>query len=430
MRFMTDTFDSLLISVQNQASRARHAQRVLERMTTEQKNTVLAALCDGLDAHADQIEQANADDMQAARAEGMSEGLLDRLLFTAQRVHASVQGLRTVIGLSDPVGEVVHGITMDNGMRLVQSRVPLGVVGMIYEARPNVTVDVIGLCLKSGNAVIVRGGHAAERTNAAILEIVHHVLEEQGLSADVVSSVNRYGREGAQALMKARGYVDLLVPRGSARLIQYVSENATVPVIETGAGNVHIFVDKSADFAKALPILVNAKTQRVGVCNAAEKLLVHADVAAEFLPQVAEVLKEFNVTLRADERAYNILSAAGYEPQQATPEDWDTEYLDYILGIHVVDSLSEAVAHINAHSTGHTEAIISEDYSQIEEFTRTVSSAVVMVNASTRFTDGGMFGFGAELGISTQKMHVREPMGLTALTTTHWVGYGTGQVRA
>lgn len=324
----------------------------------------------------------------------------------------------------------MHGITMENGMRLVQSRVPMGVVGMIYEARPNVTVDVIGLCLKSGNAVIVRGGHAAERTNAATIAIVQEVLEEQGISADAVSSVDSYGREGAQALMKARGYVDLLVPRGSAGLIQYVSNNATVPVIETGAGNVHIYIDSSADFAKALPILVNAKTQRVGVCNAAEKLLVHADVAADFLPAAAQVLEEFNVSLRADQRAFEILTAAGYEAQHATDEDWDTEYLDYILGIHVVDSVQEAVAHINAHSTGHTEAIMSEDYSIIEQFTRTVNSAVIMVNASTRFTDGGMFGFGAELGISTQKMHVRGPMGLKELTTTHWVGYGTGQVRA
>lgn len=417
-------------AVQDLATRARKAQRALDTMTTHQKNTVLAAVCDALDAQAERIEQANALDMQAARAEGMSEGLLDRLLFDAQRVHASVEGLRTVIALPDPVGEVVHGITMENGMRLVQSRVPMGVVGMIYEARPNVTVDVIGLCLKSGNAVIVRGGHAAERTNAATIAIVQEVLEEQGISADAVSSVDSYGREGAQALMKARGYVDLLVPRGSAGLIQYVSNNATVPVIETGAGNVHIYIDSGADFAKALPILVNAKTQRVGVCNAAEKLLVHADVAADFLPAAAQVLKEFNVSLRADQRAFEILTVAGYEAQHATDEDWDTEYLDYILGIHVVDSVQEAVAHINAHSTGHTEAIMSEDYSIIEQFTRTVNSAVIMVNASTRFTDGGMFGFGAELGISTQKMHVRGPMGLKELTTTHWVGYGTGQVRA
>ena len=417
-------------AVQDLATRARKAQRALDTMTTHQKNTVLAAVCDALDAQAERIEQANALDMQAARAEGMSEGLLDRLLFNAQRVHASVEGLRTVIALPDPVGEVVHGITMENGMRLVQSRVPMGVVGMIYEARPNVTVDVIGLCLKSGNAVIVRGGHAAERTNAATIAIVQEVLEEQGIIADAVSSVDSYGREGAQALMKARGYVDLLVPRGGAGLIQYVSNNATVPVIETGAGNVHIYIDSSADFAKALPILVNAKTQRVGVCNAAEKLLVHADVAADFLPAAAQVLKEFNVSLRADQRAFEILTAAGYEAQHATDEDWDTEYLDYILGIHVVDSVQEAVAHINAHSTGHTEAIMSEDYSIIEQFTRTVNSAVIMVNASTRFTDGGMFGFGAELGISTQKMHVRGPMGLKELTTTHWVGYGTGQVRA
>ncbi|WP_018143016.1 glutamate-5-semialdehyde dehydrogenase [Alloscardovia criceti] len=422
---MTDTMQS----VQSQALAARAAQRVLEKMTTKQKNALLLSISDALVAHAQEIEDANAQDMQAARAEGMSAGLLDRLLFNADRVRSSAEGMRKVAELPDPVGEVVRGIDMDNGMRLIQSRVPMGVVGMIYEARPNVTVDVVALALKSGNAVIIRGGHAAEKTNAATLRVISEALKSHNVDDALVSSVDAFGREGAQAMMQARGYIDLLVPRGSARLIQYIADNAKVPVIETGAGNVHIYIDESADFTKALPIIINSKTQRVGTCNTAEKLIVHSAVAQAFLPLVAESLKEFNVRLRADERAYDIIHSAGFEVEHAEDEDWDTEYLDYILGIRVVDSLEEATAHINAHSTKHTEAIVSENYSAIEEFTRNVDSAVLMVNASTRFTDGGQFGFGAELGISTQKMHARGPMGLQALTTTHWVGYGTGQVR-
>lgn len=416
-------------SIQEQARRARLAQRTLETMSTQRKNALLAAVCDALDERAEEIARANETDMNAARAEGMSEGLLDRLLFTVDRIHASVKGMRSIIALPDPVGEVVRGTQMDNGMRLIQSRVPMGVVAMIYEARPNVTVDVIALTLKSGNAVIVRGGHAAEHTNNATLTIVRETLESNGVSADLVMSVDEFGREGAQALMKARGFIDVLVPRGSAQLIRYVSENATVPIIETGAGNVHIYVDQAADFAKALPIIVNSKTQRIGVCNAAEKLIVHEKIAPEFLPLVAQALSEFHVELRADERAYGILEQAGFSPVHAHDEDWDTEYLDYIMGVKVVDSEEEAIEHINAHSTYHTEAIVSEDYSAVEEFTRNIASAVIMVNASTRFTDGSQFGFGAELGISTQKMHARGPMGLRELTTTHWVGYGTGQVR-
>ncbi|TCD53562.1 glutamate-5-semialdehyde dehydrogenase [Alloscardovia theropitheci] len=421
--------NEVLQSVQNQASRARVAQKKLEKMSTDEKDALLQAVCDELEKRADEIEIANAIDMSAARAEGMSQGLLDRLLFNKQRVLASVQGMRAVIALPDPVGQVVRGINMDNGMRLIQSRVPMGVVAMIYEARPNVTLDVIALALKSGNAIIVRGGHAAIETNAATLRIVHDALHDQGMNPDIVSSVDEFGREGAQAMMKARGFIDLLVPRGSASLIQYVADNATVPIIETGAGNVHIYVDESADFTQAIPIIINSKTQRIGVCNAAEKLLVHEAVAQEFLPLVAKALEEFDVELRTDERAYTILSEAGFTPLQADDEDWDTEYLDYILGVRVVRDMQEAIDHINTHSTHHTEAIISQNYEAIEEFTRSIDSAVIMVNASTRFTDGSQFGFGAELGISTQKMHARGPMGLQELTTTHWVGYGTGQVR-
>ena len=302
----------------------------------------------------------------------------------------------------------------------------------IYEARPNVTVDVASLCLKSGNAAILRGGHAAERTNAATLRIIRDAIASHGFDQTLVNTVDDYGRQGATAMMEARGHIDVLIPRGGAGLIQAVVRNSKVPVIETGAGNVHIYVDRSGDLNKAIPIILNAKTQRVGVCNAAEKLLVHRDVAEAFLPLAAQALAEANVVLRADERAYGIIDAAnidGIDLEQADEQDWDTEYLALKMGVKVVDSLDEAIGHINMHSTGHTESIIAEDYSAIERFTRLVDSAVVMVNASTRFTDGGVFGFGAELGISTQKMHARGPMGLQEMTTTKWIGYGTGQVR-
>lgn len=335
--------------------------------------------------------------------------------------------------LPDPVGEIVRGYNLPNGLRLTQTRVPMGVIGMIYEARPNVTVDVASLCLKSGNAALLRGGHAAERTNAATLGVIAPVLEAHGFKSALVQSVDQYGRAGATAMMEARGHIDVLVPRGGAGLIQAVVRNSKVPVIETGAGNVHIYIDKSGDLAKAIPIIINAKTQRVGVCNAAEKLLVHKDVAAEFLPQIAAALAEANVVLQTDTTSYGIISGAaieGLDLNHAAEEDWDTEYLALKMGIKVVSDLDAAIDHINTHSTGHTESIIAEDYAAIEEFTKRIDSAVVMVNASTRFTDGGVFGFGAELGISTQKMHARGPMGLREMTTTKWIGYGTGQVRA
>lgn len=422
--------NAIFDAVCQQASRARTAQRQLAHLNTKQKNDLLYALADAIDESAGDIAAANERDIAAAQDEGMSAGLIDRLLFTVDRVYASTEGMREVAQLPDPVGTVVRGHTMDNGMRLVQSRIPLGVVGMIYEARPNVTLDVIALCIKSGNAVIVRGGHAAKKTNAATLSAVSKALQVWGISPDLVSSVDAYGRDGAQALMNARGYIDLLVPRGSAKLIDYVTQNAKVPIIETGAGNVHIYVDKAADLEKVVPIVVNAKTQRVGVCNAAEKLLVHHDVANEILPRIAAALEPYHVQLHCDDCAFEILAQSHHSPVHIADEEWDREYLDYILGIRVVDDIDQAIEHINAHSTGHTESIISEDYSATEKFAQEVDSAVIMINASTRFTDGGQFGFGAELGISTQKMHARGPMGLEELTTTHWVGYGTGQVRA
>ncbi|RYQ64858.1 gamma-glutamyl phosphate reductase [Bifidobacterium pseudolongum subsp. globosum] len=415
------------------ADRAAEAQRALAKSTTDVKNGLLAAIADALDARADEIAAANALDMSQAFDEGMDAGKLDRLKFDVPRIAASAQDMRHVATLPDPVGQVVRGFEAPNGLRLQQVRVPMGVIGMIYEARPNVTVDVVSLCIKSGNAALLRGGHAAERTNAATLAIVKDVLAELHFDAALVDTVDPYGREGATALMEARGHVDLLVPRGSARLIQAVVRNSKVPVIETGAGNVHIYVDRSADLTKAIPILLNAKTQRVGVCNAAEKLIVHRDVAEAFLPMAAQALANAHVAIHADEVSYRIIGEANIrdiELLEADASDWGTEYLALEIGVRVVDSIDDAIAHINTYSTHHTESILAEDYGAVERFTKDIDSAVVMVNASTRFTDGGVFGFGAELGISTQKMHARGPMGLQEMTTTKWIGYGTGQVRA
>ena len=422
----------VLSAVCSLADRAAQAQTTLAAMTTQQKDVILTDIADALIVNSEIIAAANEVDMETARHDGMSQGKLDRLRFDVERVAVAADGVRHVVSLPDPVHEVVRGYSLPNGMRLTQTRVPLGVLGMIYEARPNVTVDVAALCLKSGNAAILRGGHAAAHTNQATTQVIRDVLKSDGVDPAAVTSVDRFGRQGAEAMMLARGHIDVLVPRGGAGLINEVVQRSRVPVIETGAGNVHIYVDRSADLDEAIPIIINAKTQRVGVCNAAEKLLVHRAVADAFLPVVAQALTNAGVELRADERAYDIISGAHIRDLallHAEPEDWDTEYQDLIMGIKVVGSLDDAIEHINAHSTGHTDAIVSEDYSAIEEFTARVDSAVVMVNASTRFTDGGIFGFGAELGISTQKLHARGPMGLQEMTTTKWVGYGTGQVR-
>ena len=436
-------FPDILQAVCARADAAAAAQQTLAQAVTEQKNTLLNALAEALEHDAEAIAAANAADMAAARAAGMSAGKLDRLLFDVPRVHAAAEGVRHVATLPDPVGEIVRGSTLPNGLQLRQVRVPIGVIGMIYEARPNVTVDVVSLCLKSGNAVILRGGHAASQTNAATLQVVSRVLAEHGFDPALAATVDDFGRDGATAMMEARGHIDVLVPRGGRGLIRAVVEHSKVPVIETGAGNVHIYMDRAGDPAKAIPVILNAKTQRVGVCNAAEKLLVHRDVAASFLPAVAAALFDQGVTLHADDRAYAIIDAAlpghtGADAGEAgaaglvhaTDADWGTEYLALAMGVKVVDSIDEAIDHINTYSTGHTEAILTEDYQAVNAFTARINSAVVMVNASTRFTDGGVFGFGAELGISTQKLHARGPMGLTEMTTTQWIGYGNGQVRA
>ena len=417
------------------ARAARAAQRSVAGARREVKDAGLRAMADHLVEAAPRILAANGADLERARAAGMRAGLIDRLALTPERIGAIADSLREIAGLPDPVGEIVDGRTLPNGLRVRRVRVPLGVVGMIYEARPNVTVDVAALTLKSGNAVVLRGGSAAEKTNAAIVDVLRGALSDAALPADLVATIDAAGRAGAAALMRARGLIDVLVPRGGAGLIRAVVEQSAVPVIETGSGNCHIYADASADVAAAVPIIVNAKTQRVGVCNAAETLLVHRDAAGTLLPDAAAALWAGGVTLHADDAARALLAPAaagsGHEDLlvPATEEDWATEYGSLDLAVRVVADLEEAVAHIARWSTGHTEAILTRDVACVNRFVAAVDSAAVMVNASTRFTDGGQLGLGAELGISTQKLHARGPMGLAALTTTQWIVEGDGHVR-
>ena len=417
------------------ARAARAAQRSVAGARREVKDAGLRAMADHLVEAAPRILAANGADLERARAAGMRAGLVDRLALTPERIGAIADSLREIAGLPDPVGEIVDGRTLPNGLRVRRVRVPLGVVGMIYEARPNVTVDVAALTLKSGNAVVLRGGSAAEKTNAAIVDVLRGALSDAALPADLVATIDSAGRAGAAALMRARGLIDVLVPRGGAGLIRAVVEQSAVPVIETGSGNCHIYADASADVAAAVPIIVNAKTQRVGVCNAAETLLVHRDAAGALLPDAAAALWAGGVTLHADDAARALLAPAaagsGHEDLlvPATEEDWATEYGSLDLAVRVVADLEEAVAHIARWSTGHTEAILTRDVACMNRFVAAVDSAAVMVNASTRFTDGGQLGLGAELGISTQKLHARGPMGLAALTTTQWIVEGDGHVR-
>ncbi|HEY8701658.1 MAG TPA: glutamate-5-semialdehyde dehydrogenase [Arthrobacter sp.] len=408
------------------ADRSRHASRRMARANRALKDRGLRAIGAALLERKDVILAANAKDIEAGKANGTSVALLDRLTLGESRIAGLVAALENLANLPDPVGNVVRGQTLPNGLRLRQVNVPMGVVAAIYEARPNVTVDIAGLALKSGNAVILRGGSAAAATNEALVSVLREALESVGLPSDAVQTVDQYGREGANALMRARGRVDVLIPRGGRELIQTVVNNSAVPVIETGEGNVHIFIDESASEEMAVEILLNAKTQRPSVCNAVETLLVHSRSTA--LPAVAAALRDAGVTLHADDRIRASLpSSIPSEP--ATDEDWATEYMDLDLAVAMVDSLDEAVQHIRTWSTGHTEAILTNDLSNAERFIAEVDSAAVIVNASTRFTDGGELGLGAEVGISTQKLHARGPMGLTELTTTKWIVQGEGQVR-
>ncbi|MFB0833025.1 glutamate-5-semialdehyde dehydrogenase [Arthrobacter halodurans] len=408
------------------ADRARTASRALARADRDWKDRGLHAIAASLDARRAQVIAANREDVAREREAGMGGALLDRLRLDDARVDALIAALRELAGLPDPVGTVVRGQTLPNGLRLRQVHVPMGVVGAIYEARPNVTVDIAGLALKSGNAVLLRGGSAAAATNRALLHLIRDALHGVGLPADAVQSVDEYGREGANALMAARGKVDVLIPRGGRSLIQAVVRNATVPVIETGEGNVHIFLDESASADTAVPILLNAKTQRPSVCNTVETLLIHPRCAAA--PAVLRELSRSGVRLHADERARAIAGDVPTVP--ATEEDWATEYMDLDLAVAVVDDLDAALEHIRRWSTGHTEAILTNDLANAERFIAEVDSAAVIVNASTRFTDGGQLGLGAEVGISTQKMHARGPMGLRELTTTKWIVQGDGHVRS
>ncbi|WP_255159127.1 glutamate-5-semialdehyde dehydrogenase [Microcella humidisoli] len=404
---------------------AKEASRLLATMTTARKNAALAAIADGLEAASTEIIAANADDLERGRATGLSDGLLDRLRLDEARVGALAAAVRDVIALPDPVGTVVRGSRLPNGIQLSEVRVPFGVVGAIYEARPNVTVDIAALALKSGNAVLLRGGSAAESSNRVLVATLQQALRSTGLPPEAVQTIDAHGRAGATALMRARGFVDVLIPRGSADLIQTVVRESTVPVIETGAGVVHIVLDATADEQLAVDIVHNAKVQRPSVCNAVETVLVHRDAAARLLPPVLEALRASGVIVRGDERA----RALDPDLPLATDDDFATEHMALELSVAVVDDLDAALAHIRRFSTQHTESIITRDMANAERFLAEVDSAVVMVNASTRFSDGGEFGFGAEVGISTQKLHARGPMGLPELTSTKWIVRGAGQVR-
>jgi glutamate-5-semialdehyde dehydrogenase len=412
--------------IDQMGSKARDSARILASLDSATKNEALFAMAGELDARVEPILAANAGDMQDARDQSISGSLLDRLALSPDRVGAIADGLRKVAGLPDPIGSLTGGWVLTNGIHLQRIRVPLGVVAIIYEARPNVTADAAGLCFKSGNAAILRGSSYTLRSNNAITDALRDALEALGLPADAIQLMQDTSREGATALMQAKDWIDLLVPRGGPGLIAAIEELATVPFVIDGAGNCHVYVDASADLEMAADIAFNAKTHRPGVCNAAEKLLVHGDVAAEFLPVIAERLVSFGVELRGDAETRVILPGIAL----ATEDDWPTEFLDLIMAIKVVPSLDAALDHIRAYSTGHTEAIVTGDLMAADRFVRETDSAVVMVNASTRFTDGEEFGFGAEIGISTQKLHVRGPMGLEALTTEKYVLHGKGQIRS
>ncbi len=406
------------------SKKAKAAQLSLADASTDLKNKALAAIADALRAHSDEIIAANAIDLDNGKKAGMSESLLDRLALSKERIDSIADSVTEIIALPDPVGVVKNGSTRPNGLFIEKVAVPMGTIAVIYEARPNVTIDAAALCLKSGNTVILRGGKEAINSNIATAGIMREAVEKVGLNKDCIQLVEDTSRETANALMKLNGYIDVLIPRGGAGLINSVVQNATVPVIETGVGNCHIYVDKTADIQMAVDIIFNAKTSRPSVCNAAESLVVHADIAPIALPAIKAELDKKNVSLCGDELAVSILSIPA-----ATEEDWGKEYLDYKMSIKTVRSVEEAIEHINTYSTGHSEAIITSDYTSAQKFTRLVNSSAVYVNASTRFTDGGQFGFGAEIGISTQKLHARGPIGLPELTTTKFVIRGNGQIR-
>lgn len=413
------------VSFTEKLKASRAASLVLATATTVQKNAALEAIATAVAASAEQIVAANEVDLAHGRENGLAEGLQDRLRLDQSRLDGLAVAVREIAALTDPVGESLRGMTLANGLRLNQVRVPFGVVGAIYEARPNVTIDIAALALKSGNASVLRGGSAAENTNRVLVGVIQEALESVGLPAASVQTIDEFGRDGATALMRARGLVDVLIPRGSANLINTVVAESTVPVIETGAGIVHIYIDETARKDWAVDIVRNAKVQRPSVCNAVETVLVHRGAAERLLPDVLQALRESSVTVHGDEGTLALFADA----VPATDEDWATEYLTLDVSVKIVDSLDEAIDHIRQHSTRHTESIVTNDLANAERFLAEVDSAVVMVNASTRFTDGGEFGFGAEVGISTQKLHARGPMGLPELTSSKWIVRGDGHVR-
>jgi glutamate-5-semialdehyde dehydrogenase len=412
-------------SLTDKLAAARVAATTLATLSADRKNAALRAIADAVVTGATEIIEANDLDLANGRENGLSDGLLDRLTLDQGRLAGLAQATIDIADLTDPVGEVVRGSTLPNGLALSQVRVPFGVVGAIYEARPNVTVDIAALALKSGNAVVLRGGSAAENSNRVLVGLIQRAIASVGLPAEAVQTIDEFGRDGAKQLMQARGYVDVLIPRGSAQLINTVVTESKVPVIETGAGVVHVFLDESADLTMAVGVVHNSKVQRPSVCNALETLLVHEAAAERVLPAVLAELAASGVTVHGDERTRELFADA----VPATEDDWATEYMTLDLSVRVVAGLDEAIRHIATYSTHHTESILTNDLANAERFLAEVDSAVVMVNASTRFTDGGEFGFGAEVGISTQKLHARGPMGLPELTSTKWIVRGSGQVR-
>ena len=414
-----------MTELEHMGQKAKAAARILASAGAKKDAALLAAAA-ALEKHAGKILAANREDTDAARASGMRPSMLDRLTLTEARIHSMAEGVRQIAAQADPIGSVLEGHTNANGLKIEKVRVPLGVIGMIYEARPNVTADAAALCLKAGNAVILRGGKEAIQSNTAIAEILREAVAGEGLPEDSIQLIHDTTRESSIALMNLTGYLDVLIPRGGAGLIRSVVENSHVPVIETGVGNCHVFVDETADIDMAASIIFNAKTSRPSVCNAIETILVHKNIAARALPAIKAKLDEKNVELRGCERTREILGDCVIP---AVESDWSEEYLDYILAIKVVDSLNDALAHIAQYSSGHSEAIVTENYRNAERFLAEVDAAAVYVNASTRFTDGGEFGLGAEIGISTQKLHARGPMGVNELTSTKFIIRGGGQIR-
>lgn len=413
-----------MINLTELGQKAVTAKYALQKLTTKEKNEALIHVAKSLVKEADKLIEANAVDIKAGEEKGMHSGLLDRLRLTEERIRAMAEGLIQVTELPDPIGEVLESYNRPNGLQIEKRRVPMGVIGIIYESRPNVTADAFGLCFKSGNAVILKGGSDALHSNKAITDVIRFALKESGITEDAILLIEATDRSVTQEFMRLKEYVDVLIPRGGAGLIRSVVENSTIPVIETGTGNCHIFVDESADVNKAISIIFNAKTQRIGVCNACESLVIHENIKDVLLPKLAEKLKEKQVEIRGDEKTAQVIDCV-----PVTEEDYGTEFLDYIVSVKTVNSVEEAIAHINRYNTKHSEAIITENMQNAEAFLNGVDAACVYVNASTRFTDGFEFGFGAEIGISTQKLHARGPMGLRELTSYKYAIKGNGQIR-